>query len=160
MNYGYCRLLGFSPSSFSASSAARSLSKKTNISVPRKAACSKRHIVTEIGGRVRNRGSTGRAAVRVALEVNGVRQPSQKVDLSARSSAELVTLLQSQEEWAQSLSVISDALAVASLLTAILPEYLRNLWILGGVSPALVAQVAIILALLNRNHEVLAHHSR
>ncbi len=45
---------------------------------------------TEIGVRVRNFGSAGRASVRVALSVDGVRQPSQKADLSARASAEVV----------------------------------------------------------------------
>jgi hypothetical protein len=47
-------------------------------------------LATEIGVRVRNFGSTGRAGVRVALSIDGQRQPSQKVDVGARSAAEVV----------------------------------------------------------------------
>ncbi len=45
-------------------------------------------IATEIGVRVRNFGSGGRAGVRVALDVDGERQPTRKIDISGRSSAE------------------------------------------------------------------------
>ncbi len=45
---------------------------------------------TEIAVRVRNFGPTGRGAVRVALEVDGVRQPSRKVDVASRGTAQAV----------------------------------------------------------------------
>jgi hypothetical protein len=44
----------------------------------------------EIGVRVRNFGAGGRSGLRVALSVDGVRQPSQKIDLAAGSSAQVV----------------------------------------------------------------------
>jgi hypothetical protein len=47
-------------------------------------------ILSEITVRVRNHGSTGRAAVRVALEVDGQRQPSQKIDIPARAAADVI----------------------------------------------------------------------
>lgn len=47
-------------------------------------------ILSEITVRVRNHGATGRAAVRVALEVDGQRQPSQKVDVPARAGTDVV----------------------------------------------------------------------
>ncbi len=46
-------------------------------------------LTSDLSVRVRNFGAQGRAAVRVALVVDGVRQPSQKVDINARSSAEV-----------------------------------------------------------------------
>ena len=45
---------------------------------------------TEIGVRVRNFGSVGRAGVRIALSIDGQRQPSQKVDVAARATAQVV----------------------------------------------------------------------
>ena len=46
-------------------------------------------LTSDLRVRVRNFGGQGRAAVRVALEVDGVRQPSQKVDVDARSTTEV-----------------------------------------------------------------------
>jgi len=45
---------------------------------------------TEIGVRVRNHGATGRAGARLALSVDGVRLPSQELDLPAGVSVEAV----------------------------------------------------------------------
>lgn len=45
---------------------------------------------TEVGVRVANHGPTGRAGVRVALEVDGVRQPSRELDVPARAEATAV----------------------------------------------------------------------
>jgi aerotolerance regulator-like protein len=45
---------------------------------------------TEIAVRVHNFGPGGRSGVRVALAVDGQRQPSQKVDVGARASAQVV----------------------------------------------------------------------
>lgn len=42
---------------------------------------------TEVAVNVRNHGATGRAGVRVALSVDGVRQPSREIDVPARASA-------------------------------------------------------------------------
>jgi hypothetical protein len=42
---------------------------------------------TEVAVTVRNHGATGRAGVRVALSVDGVRQPSREIDVPARSAA-------------------------------------------------------------------------
>jgi hypothetical protein len=44
----------------------------------------------EIGVTVRNFGAAGRSGVRVALVVDGTRQPSQKLDIAARSGAQAV----------------------------------------------------------------------
>lgn len=44
----------------------------------------------EIGVRVRNHGATGRAGARLALSVDGVRLPSQELDLAAGASVEAV----------------------------------------------------------------------
>ena len=46
-------------------------------------------LTIDLAVRVRNFGAQGRAALRVALEVDGVRQPSQKIDVDARSSSEV-----------------------------------------------------------------------
>ena len=47
-------------------------------------------LTSEVTLTVQNFGSQGRAAVRVALEIDGVRQPSQKLDVPARSRADVV----------------------------------------------------------------------
>jgi len=47
-------------------------------------------LASEIAVRVRNFGPSGRAGLRVSLTVDGQRQPSQKIDVSARSSAQAV----------------------------------------------------------------------
>jgi len=47
-------------------------------------------LTSEIAVKVRNFGPASRAAVRVALSIDGVRQPSQKIDLGARSGAQAV----------------------------------------------------------------------
>jgi hypothetical protein len=47
-------------------------------------------VTTELGVRVANRGSVGRAAVRVRLVVDGDPLPFQRVDVAARSETELV----------------------------------------------------------------------
>jgi len=47
-------------------------------------------LATEIGVRVHNFGPNGRAGVRVALAVDGQRQPSQEIDLGARAAVQAV----------------------------------------------------------------------
>jgi hypothetical protein len=48
---------------------------------------------TEVAVNVQNHGATGRAGVRVALSVDGVRQPSREIDVPARASAAAVFAL-------------------------------------------------------------------
>ena len=47
-------------------------------------------LTSEVAVEVRNFGPASRAGVRVALSIDGVRQPSQKIDLGARSAAQAV----------------------------------------------------------------------
>ncbi|MSR62282.1 MAG: hypothetical protein EXS08_07545 [Planctomycetes bacterium] len=47
-------------------------------------------LTSEVAVSVRNFGPASRAGVRVALSIDGVRQPSQKIDLGARSAAQAV----------------------------------------------------------------------
>ncbi|TDJ67970.1 MAG: hypothetical protein E2O39_13865 [Planctomycetota bacterium] len=61
-------------------------------------------VPVEIVVTVANYGSTPRAAVRVALEVDGERQPSQRIDIAARATQEAVFTLQLDSPGAHALT--------------------------------------------------------
>ena len=94
---------------------------------------------TEIGVRVRNHGSVGRAAVRVALEVDGVRQPSQKVDVAARSAADVVFVVLFRDSGAHTLvaRLEGDGLAVDDARATVVhvPPSVRVLLVNGDPHP-------------------------
>jgi len=68
----------------------------------------------EISVSVRNQGDAPRAGVRVALEVDGVRLPSQRIDVGARSRAEVIFALDVRDPGPHSLaaSLEGDRLAI------------------------------------------------
>jgi hypothetical protein len=78
-------------------------------------------LTSDISVGVRNFGAQGRAAVRVALEVDGIRQPSQKIDIGARSSAEVSFPFSFRDSGYHSLvaTLEGDRLAIDDRLAAV-----------------------------------------
>lgn len=110
-------------------------------------------LATEIGVRVRNFGSGGRPDVRVALSVDGQRQPSQKVEVGGRSAVQVVFPVVFERPGYHALlaEIEGDRLAVDDQRAAVVhvPAPLRVLLVNGAPSDDIARdEVGILRAML------------
>lgn len=110
-------------------------------------------LATDIAVRVRNFGPSGRAGLRVALSVDGQRQPSQELDVGARSAVQAVfkVLFERPGFHALEAEVEGDRLAVDDHRAAVVftPAPLRVLLVNGAPSEDLGRdEVAVLRAAL------------
>ena len=98
-------------------------------------------LASDIGVRVRNHGPMARGGVRVALEVGGVRQPSQTLDVPARSTVEAVFSVPFSSPGSHTVvaRLEGDRLAIDDSVAAVveIPAPIRVLLVNGDSHPAI-----------------------